>query len=154
MASIRREVRIHRPADEVWRVVGDPATIAEWFPGIVSCTVETTDEGVVRTVVLGSGILLVEHIVTNDPIARRFQYRITGGAFREHLGTIDAIDLGDGTTLAVYGTDATPDVMGLVIGGASSVALEQLRDLVEAAADTPPAAIAGTDTAPTERASR
>jgi hypothetical protein len=136
MSSIRREVRIHRPADEVWRVISDPATIADWFPGIVSCTVETTDEGVVRTVVLGSGVPLVEHIVTNDPIARRFQYRIVGGVFREHLGTIDAIDLGDDTTLAVYGTDATPDVMGLVIGGASGSALESLRDLVEGAAST------------------
>lgn len=147
MASIRRELRIHRPADEVWRVVGDPATISDWFPGIASCTVETTDDGVVRTVVLGSGVPLVEHIVTNDPIARRFQYRIAGGVFREHLGTIDAIDLGDGTTLAVYGTDATPDVMGLVIGGASGVALEQLRDLVESAAAD------GADTTPTEGAS-
>ena len=132
MATIRRELRIHRPADEVWAIVGDPGTIHEWFPGIVSCTVETTEEGTVRTVVLGSGMQLVEHVVTNDPIARRFQYRIAGGVFREHLGTIDVIDLGDGTCLGVYGTDAVPDVMALVIGGASGEALEGIRRLVEA----------------------
>ena len=38
-----------------------------------------------------------EEIVTNDPIQRRFQYRITAPMFRDHLGTIDVIDLGDGT---------------------------------------------------------
>ncbi|MHB1137485.1 MAG: SRPBCC family protein [Microthrixaceae bacterium] len=136
MATIRREVRIPHPADEVWNVVGDPGTIHEWFPGIVSSTVEETEDGTMRHVVLGSGIPLVEHVVTNDPITKRFQYRITGGAFREHLGTIDVIDLGDGTCLAVYGTDATPDVMALVIGGASGAALEGLRDLVAARAAT------------------
>jgi hypothetical protein len=136
MATVRREVRIPHPADEVWQVVGDPGTIHLWFPGIVSSSVEEDADGVVRNVVLGSGIPLVERIITNDPITRRFQYCITGGAFREHLGTIDIIDLGDGTCLAVYGTDATPDVMALVIGGASGAALEGLRDLVDARATT------------------
>jgi len=133
MATVRRELRIHRPAAEVWGIVGDPGTIHQWFPGIVSCTVEATVDGTIRTVVLGSGIQLVEHIVTNDPIARRFQYRIAGGVFREHLGTIDVIDLGDDTCLTVYGTDAAPAVMALVIGGASGVALEGIRSLAEGA---------------------
>lgn len=113
-------------------MLGDPGTIHEWFPGIETCVMSEGDEGPVRTVTLGSGMQLVEHIVTNDPIAHRFQYRITGGVFQEHLGTIDAIDLDDGTSLLVYGTDARPDVMALVIGGASGTALENLRDLVEA----------------------
>jgi len=131
MASIRREIRIARSADQVWAVVGDPASVHHWFPGIVASTVDEDEEGVSRTVELGSGIHLVERIVTNDPLARRFQYRITGGVFREHLGTIDVIDLGDGTSLVVYGTDALPAVMGLVIGGASGVALENIKQLVE-----------------------
>ena len=138
MATIRRELRIHRPADEVWAVVSDPSTIHLWFPGIVSSRVDTTDEGTFRTVVLSSGIPLVEKILTNDPIARRFQYHITGGIFREHLGTIDVIDLGDDTCLAVYGTDALPAVMALVIGGASGGALEGIRDLVESSPSTSP----------------
>ncbi|CAN5512174.1 hypothetical protein BH10ACT3_BH10ACT3_08210 [soil metagenome] len=131
MASIRRELRIDRSADDVWAIAGDPATIHRWFPGIVSSTVEVTDDATLRHVVLGTGIPLVEQIVTNDAITRRFQYRITGGFFREHLGTVDVIALSDQSCLAVYGTDATPDVMALVLGGASGVALENLRDLVE-----------------------
>lgn len=131
MASIRRELRIHRPAAEVWPLITDPGRIHEWFPGIVECTVSETDEGVQRTVTLGSGIPLVEQIVTNDPIAHRFQYRIGGGIFSEHLGTVDLIDLGDGTCLGVYSTDAVPDVMALVIGGATAGALENIKELAE-----------------------
>jgi hypothetical protein len=131
MASIRRELRIDRNAAQVWPLIGDPGRIHEWFPGIVSCTVETTEDGVSRTVTLGTGIPLVEHIITNDPIAHRFQYRIAGGVFKEHLGTVDVIDLGDGTCLGVYSTDAVPDVMALVIGGATGTALENIKALAE-----------------------
>ena len=34
MGTVRREVRIARSADDVWAVVGDPASMAEWFPGV------------------------------------------------------------------------------------------------------------------------
>ncbi|HLU43358.1 MAG TPA: SRPBCC family protein [Microthrixaceae bacterium] len=130
MATVRRERRIARPADDLWAVVGDPGSIHRWFPGIVDCTLGEDDEGRFRTVELASGLHLTERIVTVDPILRRFQYRITGAAFREHLGTVDVIDLGDGTSLVVYGTDARPDVLALVIGGASGEALEHLEQLV------------------------
>jgi carbon monoxide dehydrogenase subunit G len=51
-ASVRREVRIGAGADEVWAVVGDPTRLAEWFPGVVSCTVDGTS----RVVTTGSGL--------------------------------------------------------------------------------------------------
>lgn len=123
MATIRRELRFHHPAERVWTTIGDPGTIHEWFPGITASTVD----GSTRTITIGSGVSLAEEIVTNDPILRRFQYRITGGFFRRHLGTVDVIDLGDGSCLVVYSTDAEPDVMALVIGGAAGAALHELR---------------------------
>ena len=49
--SIRYHARIARPADVVWRLVGDAARLHEWFPGIDSCVVEGTN----RTITLGSG---------------------------------------------------------------------------------------------------
>lgn len=118
-------------------MVGDVGRIHHWFPGIVACELGATDDGtVVRTVTLGSGLRLDEHVVTNDPITRRFQYRIVGGVFKEHLGTVDVIDLDDRSCLVVYGTDARPDVMALVIGGASGQALANLEELVVAAPAT------------------
>jgi carbon monoxide dehydrogenase subunit G len=126
-ASVRREVRIERPADEVWSYVGDAARLAEWFPGIDECSVDDRT----RVIVTHAGIPLSEEIVTVDPIQRRFQYRITGGIVQEHLSTIDVHDLGDGSSLAVYSVDADPATMALVIAGAAGNALRNLRELLE-----------------------
>jgi len=121
-------VRIARPADEVWERIGDPARIQEWFPGIVSSTVE----GTTRVIVTGGGLRMPEEIVTHDPLQRRFQYRITAPMFREHLSTLDVLDLFDGTSVVVYAADAIPSTMALVIAGAAGSALDHLRVSMEA----------------------
>ena len=125
--SVRRAVRIARPADEVWGVVGDPSRIHEWFPGIDACTVD----GDLRVITTGAGLPIPEQILTNDQVQRRFQYRITAPMVREHLSTLDVLDLGDGTSLAVYSADADPSTMALVIAGAAGSALEHVRDQLE-----------------------
>ncbi len=127
-ASIRREVRITGSADEIWAVAGDPARLTEWFPGVVACEVD----GDTRTVTAGAGRAMTEQIVTIDRLQRRFQYRITTPMFRQHLGTVDVVDLGDGTCMVVYGTDAEPAMLALAVGGATGQALTNLRALVEA----------------------
>ena len=126
-ASIRRDVRIRASADDIWAYVGNAARLAEWWPGITSCTVD----GDTRTITMGSGLAVPEKILLVDDIDRRFQYRITGPLFREHTSTIDVHDLGDGTCLVVYSIDAEPSTMALVIGGAGGNALAHLRDLIE-----------------------
>lgn len=126
MATIRREVRIARSADDVWRVVGRPELLHHWFPGMSDCSVETVDGVTTRTVVVGAGIPMPEEILINDPIQRRFQYRLTVPTFTFHRGTIDVIELAPDDTLVVYSTDCTPDAMALVIGGATGGALDEL----------------------------
>jgi uncharacterized protein YndB with AHSA1/START domain len=125
--TVRRHVRIARPADEIWALIGDPGRIQEWFPGIDSSTVD----GTTRVIVTGAGLPMPEEIVTNDALQRRFQYRLTGPIIREHLSTIDVIDLEDGTSLVVYSADATPSTMALVIAGAAGNALAHLRTMLE-----------------------
>jgi uncharacterized protein YndB with AHSA1/START domain len=124
---VRRQVRIARTPAAIWEIVGAPARIAEWFPGIESCTVEGTR----RVVTTGSGIPMPEDIVTLDPLQHRLQYRIDAPVVREHLSTLDVLDLGDGTSLVVYSADADPSTMALVIAGAAGNALENLRRLME-----------------------
>jgi len=127
MATVRREIRIARTADDVWKLVGDPAALAGWFPGIVDAQVD----GTTRTITTASGIPMPEEIVTNDAIQRRFQYRITAPIVRAHLGTIDVFDLGDGSALVSYATDCEPDALALIIGGACGNALHELRRRLE-----------------------
>ncbi len=127
MASVRYEVRIVASADAVWEVVKDPASIPRWFPGIVAAAVE----GSRRTVTLATGISMPEEILTVDNLQRRIAYRITAPLYRSHLGTIDVIELGERDSLCVYSTTAEPDVLALVIGGASAQALDSIKRLAE-----------------------
>jgi hypothetical protein len=126
--TIRREVRIARSADDVWAVVGAPASIHRWFPGMVASEVD----GSTRLITTESGIPLPEEILTVDPVLRRFQYRVAGPMLRHHQGTIDVHDLGGDESLVVYATDAEPRAMTLVIGGATGAALRELKRQLEA----------------------
>ena len=128
MASLRHERRIAASADTVWDVVRRPESIPNWFPGIVSCTVE----GNIRTIVTASGLEMPEEILTIDPLIRRFAYRITAPLYRFHLGVIDVIELGSVDSLCVYSTTAEPDLLALIIAGGTIGALDAIQRLAEA----------------------
>jgi uncharacterized protein YndB with AHSA1/START domain len=125
--AIRHHVRINRSAADVWSLAGDPTRLHEWFPGVVDCQVD----GNQRVITLGSGLPLPEEILVNDSVQRRFQYRITAPMFVFHRGTIDVIDLDDGTCLAVYTTEADPRTMALSISGGTAGALDELKRQME-----------------------
>lgn len=129
LGSVRHHITIDRSADDVWALVGDPARLHEWFPGITACTVD----GNVRVITLGSGLPMPEEILINDAIQRRFQYRITAPIFQHHRGSIDVLDMGDGTCVVVYTTDADPRTMALTIGGGTAGALAELKRQMEGA---------------------
>lgn len=129
-ASVRRERMIDAPAERAWAVVSRADLLHLWFPGIVACAVD----GATRTITLGTGMSLAETLLTNDPLQRRFQYRIAGGLFAEHLGTIDVIALDEARCLVVYSSDADPATMAVVLGGATGGALEELARQLESGA--------------------
>jgi Polyketide cyclase / dehydrase and lipid transport len=126
--SVRREVVVGVDAETAWGIVGRPDLLHHWFPGVVACEVA----GDVRTVTLASGLTLDETILTCDPLQRRFQYRISGGFFTEHLASLDVIALDEGSCLVSYASDAAPAAMAVVLGGATGDALAELRRLLEA----------------------
>lgn len=130
IGSIRHEIRIARPADEIWALAGDPSRLHEWFPGIVACAVDGTR----RTITTGAGFDLPEEILVQDDVQRRFQYQLAMPVITHHRGTIDVIDLGDGTSLVVYATEADPRTMALMIAGGCREALDELKRQMEASA--------------------
>ncbi len=127
LGTTRYEIRIHRPAAQVWALAGDAPRLHEWFPGIVASPVD----GTTRVITMEAGMSLPEEIVCCDDTIRRFQYRITAPIFKHHRGTIDVIDLGDDTCLVVYSTEADPRTMALVIGGGTASALDELKRQME-----------------------
>lgn len=130
MASLRHERRINAPADVVWDVIAAPESIVEWFPGVVSATMD----GATRTITTAAGIVMPEEILTIDPLQRRFAYRITAPLYRFHLGVIDVIELAEGDSLCVYSTTAEPDTLALLVAGGSLGALDEIQRIAEASA--------------------
>jgi hypothetical protein len=127
MASLRSDIRIARPPQDVWALVGDAPRIVEWFPGMESVVMD----GATRTVTLRSGLPLIEEVVNVDEWLRRFQYRIVGPLpVSHHLGTIDVLDDPEGCRV-VYSTEITPDPMSFVIDGATAAALVELKTVAE-----------------------
>ncbi len=129
MASLRHERRVAAPADAVWAVVRDPASIVDWFPGIVAAEVD----GAHRRITTATGLSFDEEIVAIDDGLRRFAYRATTPPLRDHLGVIDVFDLGGGESLCVYSTTCEPDALALLIAGGTAGALVEIARRAEAA---------------------
>ncbi len=129
MATLRSDITIDRPADEVWAVVSDAGRISEWMPAVLT----SMANGNVRSCELAGGVPLEEEIVTNDPGLRRFQYRIVGGGVpaETHLGTVDVLALDDGRSLVVYGTEITPDDLAGTMGPALEDGVRGLKEYCE-----------------------
>jgi hypothetical protein len=124
MASLRYERRIAATVDAVWDLVRRPESIPNWFPGIVSCTVE----GNIRTITTATGLQMPEEILTIDQMIRRFAYRIIAPLYRFHLGVINVIELGPLDSLCVHSTTAEPDPLALIIAGATLGVIQQLAE--------------------------
>jgi hypothetical protein len=127
LASLRHELRIAAPAGVVWDIIRRPESIPDWFPGVESCTVD----GSTRVLKTKTGLEIPEEILAVDPILRRFAYRIIAPLYTFHLGTIDVIELGAKDTLCVYSTTAEPDALALIIAGATTEALTEIKRRAE-----------------------
>jgi ribosome-associated toxin RatA of RatAB toxin-antitoxin module len=134
LGSVRHHRIVDHPAERVWELIGDPARIHEWFPGITSCVVE----GSSRSVTLGSGLVMPEEILVHDHVQRRFQYRIEAGFFQFHRGTIDVIALDAASCIVIYTTDADPRAMALVVAGAAAAGLDNLAQVLSHDRSTSP----------------
>ena len=95
MASAKAEATIDRTPNDVWNLVRDFGGIADFMPGIDSCTVD----GDVRTV--GTmGIEVKEQLRELDDDTRRISYSIIESPMTNmvlHLATISVDAEGSGT---------------------------------------------------------
>jgi carbon monoxide dehydrogenase subunit G len=127
MARVHEEITIERSADDVWTVVGDPASIVQWVPGVVSCDVE----GHIRTAVLGDRRFTEEFQV--DHAKRRITYRIveaTGPApLTSHEAQVAVTPSGTGCQV-VYSHEFEPRDAQDRVRSSTRAALQSLQRLV------------------------
>lgn len=129
MPTLDKQIRIDRPAGEVWRVVGDVGAISNWFPGIAS----STAEGQQRVCELDGGAgTLVERIVAHDDAARTYEYEIVDGPMPidNHHARVEVHDEGDGTLLS-WKTEIEPAESAEAMDGMFDQALAELKRQLE-----------------------
>ena len=74
MGFASTEIEIGKPPEEVWAVVGDFGSIAEWMPGVESCVVDGDDR-----ILKMRGTQITERLQSRDEDACVLVYGIVGG---------------------------------------------------------------------------
>ena len=113
MASGQAEVSIDRSPDDVWKLLREFGGIAEWMPGVETCTVE----GDVRTLGM-MGMQVKEQLRVLDEDARTISYSLIEspiGNLESHLVTIAVAPEGTGSHVT-WSVEVTPDeLLGLFL---------------------------------------
>jgi hypothetical protein len=112
VASIRKEISIDAPPEEVWDAVRDFGALHERLvPGFVTdCRMDGED----RIVTFATGAVMREVLIDLDDEGRRLVWSIVDGPYRHHNGAAQVFDEGGGSRF-VWTTDllAPDDVVGL-----------------------------------------
>ena len=116
MATIRKEIPLNVPAEQVWDVVRDVGAIHTRFaPGFVTDT--QLEEGArARVVTFANSYIARELIVTLDERDRRLVYSVVGGVATHHNVSFQVIPAGPNHSTLVWITDMLPDAAAEKIG--------------------------------------
>jgi len=107
MASIRKEIELAVPAEDVWAAVRDIGALHQRLvPGFV---VDTRLEADARVVTFGNGMVVRELIVDVDDQARRLAWSARGGRLTHHNASVQVFADGEGRSRLVWIADLLPD---------------------------------------------
>lgn len=112
MASVRHSVIIAKPAHIVWDAVSDAGQLhIRVAPGMVTDT-QLVEDGEVRIVTFGNGMVLRENIISNDADAMRLTWSAQSDQWTHHNASLQIFGLEDGSCEAVWTADVLPHAIG------------------------------------------
>lgn len=123
MSDVAVDVDFSSSADAVFKVFADFGGIAAWGPGIVSCKVEGSGIGAVRSVEMPGGVVMQERLEALDDSDRVLVYSIVGDPplIADYLATIKVSATGNGCRVDWSATfDAPEGAPAEAIAGAVS----------------------------------
>ncbi|HTU13365.1 MAG TPA: SRPBCC family protein [Allosphingosinicella sp.] len=107
----RDSVRIAAPAEAVWAVVGDLASLVPGGGMVERIELDGEGAGAIRTFHLSGGARVVERIESHEPALRCYSYRILDFGplpFADYVGAAEVIADGRDGCLLSWSADATP----------------------------------------------
>jgi carbon monoxide dehydrogenase subunit G len=134
VATIRKQIDLGAPADQVWDALRDfQAVHTRLVPGFVVDSVPDGDGA--RVVTFFNGVVTREVLVGIDDDARRLAYHIPDGlpGCTHHGASAEVIDRGDGCTF-VWITDVLPDELGGAIEPMMARGAEVLEETLDSLA--------------------
>ena len=125
MATIRREVIVEAPADEVWDAIRDVgAAHRRVFPVVLT---DVRMDGDARIVTFANGLVVRELIVDVDDDARRFAWAAVGGRLTHHNASIQVFADGDHRTRVVWILDLLPNELRTDIAALMDLGMADLQ---------------------------
>jgi len=115
MASIRREVTINVPAEQLWDAVRDVGALhTRLVPGFVT---DCRLEGDARLVTFANGMQARELIVDVDDTQRRLAWAAVGGRLTHHNASVQVFEAGEHACRLVWIADLLPNELAPAIAG-------------------------------------
>lgn len=98
MSDVAVKQEFSSSADAVFKELADFGGIGAWAPGVVSCKLEGSGIGAVRSVEMPGGVVMEERLEALDDSQRTLSYSIIGGPLPvdNYLATIKVSEVGDG----------------------------------------------------------
>jgi carbon monoxide dehydrogenase subunit G len=132
MASIRKEISIDAPAEQVWDAVRDIGAVhlrlARQF------VLDTRLDGDSRLVTFANGAVVRERIVDIDDRARRLAYSVVEWRTSHHNASIQVLPDGATRSRVVWIADLLPNDLAELVGGLMEHGSAAMKRTLEQAA--------------------
>jgi len=130
MASIRKEIVVTAPVEDVWAAIRDVgAPHKRLAPGFL---VETRLEGDARVVTFANGLVARERIVDVDDAARRLCWAVVGSPrLTHHNASLQVFAEGGGRSRVVWIADLLPDEIAGDIRGLIEQGMTVMKKTLE-----------------------
>jgi carbon monoxide dehydrogenase subunit G len=134
MASIRKEISIAVPAEQLWDAMRDVGALHTRL--VAGFVVDCRLEGESRTVTFANGMVATELIIDVNDADRRVAWSAVGGRLTHHNASAQVFADGDGNSRVVWIADLLPHELAPSIAGMIEQGLAAMKQTLERAASS------------------
>lgn len=135
MASIRKEISIAVPTEQLWDAMRDVGALHTRL--VAGFVVDCRLEGESRTVTFANGMVATELIIDVNDADRRVAWSAVGGRLTHHNASAQVFAEDDGNSRVVWIADLLPHELAPSIAGMIEQGLAAMKQTLERAASSP-----------------